>query len=182
MFTTPLLMSVWVVVSLSHFTRYASGGVTPWNAPWGNRLCINAPMLRRISAHNGSSFGSKTTHCVPRYRLSSRKSANRRTGTYFHSDASASLPTSVREPQTTLPAAGEGRRALTPSGLTIPFSPSVSFEVSSITPPSDASSPAGAFHTPREASVRAITPATEAAGGKAAGAPVSGSVILRYGK
>jgi hypothetical protein len=27
---------------------------------------MNAPTLRRICAHSGSSFGSKTTHCVPR--------------------------------------------------------------------------------------------------------------------
>ena len=27
---------------------------------------MNAPMLRRICAHSGSSLGSNTTHCVPR--------------------------------------------------------------------------------------------------------------------
>src|SRR5207344_3045680 len=49
----------------------------------------------------GSSLGSNTTHCVPRYRLSSRKSAVRRTGMYFHSEARRSLPCRVREPHAT---------------------------------------------------------------------------------
>ena len=66
MFTMPRLMSFCVVVSLSHLTKYASRGVVPWNAPWRNRLCMNAPTLSRICAHSGSSFGSNTTHCVPR--------------------------------------------------------------------------------------------------------------------
>src|SRR3569623_238985 len=48
---------------------------------------MKAPRLRRICAHSGSSLGSNTTHCVPRSRLSSRKSARRRTGRYFHSEA-----------------------------------------------------------------------------------------------
>jgi hypothetical protein len=33
-------------------------------------------------------LGSKTTHWVPRYTLSSKKSAVRRTGMYFHSSVS----------------------------------------------------------------------------------------------
>ena len=53
---------------------------------------MNAPTLSRICAHSGSSLGSNTTHCVPRYRLSSMNSAVRRTGTYFHSTASWSAP------------------------------------------------------------------------------------------
>ena len=64
---------------------------------------MKAPTLRRIWAQSGSSFGSKTTHCVPRYRLSSMNSARRRTGTYFHSLASWSAPSSVRAPQATVP-------------------------------------------------------------------------------
>ncbi len=59
-----------------------------WKAPWRNRSCMKAPMLSRICAHSGESFGSNTTHCVPRNRLSSMYSASRRTGRYFHSDAS----------------------------------------------------------------------------------------------
>src|SRR6266849_1398970 len=37
-----------------------------WKAPWRNRSCIKTPTLSRICAHSGSSFGSNTTHCVPR--------------------------------------------------------------------------------------------------------------------
>ena len=55
-------------------------GVLPWNAPCRNRSCMNAPTFSRICAHSGSSLGSNTTHCVPRYRLSSMNSASRRTG------------------------------------------------------------------------------------------------------
>ena len=43
---------------------------------------------------------------------SSMNSARRRTGTYFHSEASASAPASVRAPQTTWPYAGKLRRQL----------------------------------------------------------------------
>ena len=64
---------------------------------------MKAPMLSRICAHSGSSFGSNTTHCVPRYRLSSRNSAMRRTGMYFHSEPRSLSPCSVRAPQTTVP-------------------------------------------------------------------------------
>ena len=55
-------MSVWVVVSPSHLTKYASRGVEPWNAPLRNSVCMNAPTFSRICAHSGSSFGSNTTH------------------------------------------------------------------------------------------------------------------------
>ena len=47
-----------------------------------------------------------------------------------------------------------------PSGLSSPFSASVISTLSPATPFSEASSPAGAFQTPRWPSVRAITPAT----------------------
>jgi hypothetical protein len=36
---------------------------------------MNAPTFSRISAHSGSSFGSKTTHLRARNRLSSMNSA-----------------------------------------------------------------------------------------------------------
>ena len=88
---------------------------------------MNAPTLSRICAHSGSSFGSNTTHCVPRYRLSSMNSASRRTGTYLYSSASWSAPRSVRAPQTTRPMTGKMRRQLMPSGLSMPFSASVRF-------------------------------------------------------
>ena len=78
----------------------------------------------------------------------------RRTGTYFHSLASWSAPSSVRAPHETLPNTGKVRRQLMPSGLSAPFSASVSSAVR-LAPRSAASVPAGAFHTPRVASVRA---------------------------
>ncbi len=79
---------------------------------------------------------------------------------YFHSDARRSSPLSVREPQTTRPAAGIARRQLIPSGFSSPFSASVRGTLSSGTPIRVASKPAGAFHTPRCVSVRAKIPAT----------------------
>ena len=44
---------------------------------------MNAPTFSRIWAQSGASFGSKTTHCVPRYNDSSRKSAVRRTALFL---------------------------------------------------------------------------------------------------
>ena len=89
---------------------------------------MNAPTFSRICAHSGSSFGSNTTHWVLRYRLSSRNSASRRTGTYFHSSASTSSPRRVRAPQTTVPMPRKVRRQLMPRGLSRPFSASVSVD------------------------------------------------------
>ena len=54
---------------------------------------------------------------------------------------------------------GKLRRQLTPIGFSSPCSWSLSLTVSASTPASEASMPAGAFHTPRLASVLAITPA-----------------------
>ena len=51
--------------------------------------------------------------------------AMRRTGMYFHSEASRSLPCKVREPHITRPAAGMALRQLIPSGFSSPFSGSV---------------------------------------------------------
>src|SRR6184192_2043278 len=127
---------------------------------------MNAPMLSRICAQSGSSLGSKTTHCVPRQRLSSRKSAVRRTGMYFHSEASRSSPCNVRAPQMIRPLAGMERKQLMPNGFSSPFSASFRFTLSSGTPTKVASKPAGAFQTPRCASVRAKTPATAPHGAK----------------
>ena len=73
---------------------------------------MNAPTLSRMAAHSGSSFGSNTTHWVPRYRLSSMNSAVRRTGTYFHWSASRSAPRSVLAPHTTGPTDGERTQAV----------------------------------------------------------------------
>ena len=88
---------------------------------------MNEPTFSRIAAHSGSSFGSNTTHLVPRYRLSSRKSAVRRTGTYFHWLASASAPASVRAPHEHAAVDGNVRKQFRPSGLSRPFSGSVSW-------------------------------------------------------
>jgi hypothetical protein len=65
----------------------------------------------------------------------------------------------------------------------MPFWPSVSFAFSSCTPPTPASRPAGAFQTPRAASVRAMTPAIAPDGGKSTSASFcSGSAARMYGK
>ena len=87
-------------------------------------------------------------------------SAVRRTGTYLYSSAAASAPRSVRAPHTTRPNTAKLRRQLTPCWLSRPHCRSVSPTVSPAVPLSDASVPAGAFHTPRVVSVRASTPAT----------------------
>ena len=66
MLTMPLSMSVCVVVSASHLTKNASRGVVPANAPCWKRVLRNEPTFSRIDAHSAASFGSNTTHCVPR--------------------------------------------------------------------------------------------------------------------
>ena len=133
----PRLMSVCVVVSLSHLTKYASRGVVPWNAPCRNRLCMNAPTLSRICAHSGSSLGSNTTHCVPAVEalLEEQRGAPHRDVLPL-----ARQPVGARagcaRPRPRGPAPGTARRQLTPSGLSWPFSPSVSGTVSAGTPSS----------------------------------------------
>ena len=100
--------------------------------------------------------------------------ASRRIGRYFHWSASRSAPRRVRAPHTTGPMTAKLRRQLTPRGLSSPLS--LSLRVSGLPEPSrpvarpvtpfrDASVPAGAFHTPRETSVRAAIPATVPHGG-----------------
>ena len=91
---------------------------------------------------------------------------------------------SVRAPQTTWPDAGNVRRQLTPSGLSRPFSASVSVHrASSGTPTSVASRPAGAFQTPR-VGVGARDHAGDRAArgeGLAGGSPCSGSAAACAG-
>ena len=74
---------------------------------------MNAPTLSRICAHSGSSFGSNTTHCVPRIQAlldeQRRAGAPGRTSTR---DASWSAPRSVRAPQTTRPMTGKRAQAV----------------------------------------------------------------------
>ena len=111
------------------------------------------------------------------------KSAVRRTGMYLYSSAAASAPRSVRAPHTTVPKTGSVRRQLMPSGLSRPFSASVVFSCRPATPSSPASVPAGAFQTPRCASVRAITPAIMPLAGNVSIWPSSiGSACLIRGK
>src|SRR4029453_10459621 len=92
--------------------------------------------------------------------LSSRNKAMRRTGMYFHSDANSSAPFSVLAPHATMPKTGNERRQLMPRGFSNPFSLSVSLYSSAMPPFNPASAPAGAFQTPRLASVRENRPAT----------------------
>src|SRR5437016_1206767 len=115
--------------------------------------------------------------------LSSRNKAMRRTGTYFHSDANSSAPSSVLAPHTTVPNMGNERRQLMPRGFSNPFSVSVSWYPSAVTPFNVASVPAGAFQTPRVASLRANRPATAPLGGDNLSGPLfNGSAILIQGK
>ena len=65
MLTTPLSMSICVVVSLPQRTKKASSGVRPWNAPARNWVSMKERMLSRRLAQSGSSFGSKTAHWMP---------------------------------------------------------------------------------------------------------------------
>ena len=89
---------------------------------------------------------------------------------YLNSDESESSPFSVRDPQTTMPAAGKLRSTLMPCGLSWPERLSstggapigLARPVIAVMP---ASRPAGAFQMPREVSMRAITPATAPQGG-----------------
>ena len=81
----------------------------------------------------------------------------------------------------TVPLAGNERRTLTPLGLSVPWRMSVIFPESTtpVVLRIGDSRPAGAFHTPRVASVRAITPATKPLGGRSAVCPVIGSLVFR---
>jgi hypothetical protein len=85
---------------------------------------------------------------------------------------------------------GKLRRQLTPSGLSWPLSLSARFSgrppatpTRLVTPTSDAAVPAGAFQTPREASVLAMTPAMVPQGGTVISSPFcDGSAIWTPGK
>ena len=114
--------------------------------------------------------------------LCSMKMAVRRTGTYRYS-GSACVAT-VRAPQMTMPEAGKTRMTFTPIGLRVSCSASVISLVNPTAPPMFASVPAGAFQTPRLASIRAYIPATYPDGGSRIGSgetPV-GSIALSHGK
>jgi len=124
MFDDALLTSSWVVVSRSHFTRLARVAICRERALHEEGVHERAH-VRRICAHNASSFGSKTTHvCRVQTLLDVERQAL--DGMYLYSDVIWSAPRSVRAPQETTPNTGNTRRQLTPSGFRIPFSPSVS--------------------------------------------------------
>ena len=92
-------------------------------------------------------------------------------------------PRACARPRRRCPTVGNVRRQLTPSGLRSRSRRRSASPSARCTPESPASRPAGAFHTPRAASVRAITPATAPHGGKSATAPpASGSAARKYGK
>src|SRR4051794_39322288 len=95
--------------------------------------------------------------------------AVRRTARYLHSLARLSAPFKVREPHTTGPVLAKTRRQFTPNGLIAPFSGSLRLTSRPSAPLSVALIPAADFHTPRDASVRAITPATAPQGAKDSG-------------
>src|SRR5258708_28323469 len=78
---------------------------------------------------------------------------------------------------------GRVRRQFTPSGLSVPCLGSVIRPLATTPTVFDtsASYPAGAFHTPRLVSSRAITPATKPDGGITRGSPVAGEPARREG-
>ena len=178
MLTIPASISSCVIESRSHFTKNASDGVMPWNAPCRKRACRNHPAEFRISAHRTSSLGSKTTHASPRERLSSMNSASRRIVTYFHPEAALSAPSRVRAPQTIVPTPGNVRSVLTPSSLRDRASSRDSVVARPVAPTIAASRPAGARQTPRVRSDRAMIPATAPDGASSCGAPPPGATSL----
>src|SRR5450631_4212293 len=129
---------------------------------------------------SGSSLGSNTAHWIPLYTLTRSMIAVRRTGMYRHCGSDDT----VRAPNETTPAAGNRRITSTPSGFRVPCSTSLSSTASPTTPFRLASTPAGAFQTPRVASMRAYSPARYPDGGSRIGSwdtPV-GSSALTHGK
>ena len=127
----PRLMSVCVVVSPSHLTKYASRGVVPWNAPWRNRFCMNAPTFEPDLRPQRLVVRLEHDPLRAADRGSPRGTAPvRRTGTYFHSRRQrVGAARACARPRRRCPTTGKVRRQLTPSGLSTPFSPSVSFDL-----------------------------------------------------
>ena len=74
------------------------------------------------------------------------------------------------------------RRQLIPRAFSRSLSRAEMLTVNPVTPSSTASGPAGAFQTPRVASVRAITPAAAPEGAYAWIVPVVGFGLSRRGK
>src|SRR5271157_624325 len=92
--------------------------------------------------------------------------------------------TSVLAPYTTVPVAWKLRMQLIESRFSTPCCGSFIKPVATgpVVPSSGVPIPAGAFHTPRALSVVAYAPATYPLGATAIGSPLTGSVVLRYGK
>src|SRR3989442_6204968 len=106
------------------------------------------------------------------------KSAVRRTDTYFQSPSGAT----VREPHTTTPTFETERIVFTPAAARDSASCSETCASTPVTPTSLAPTPAGACHTPRSTSVRAISPATAPLGAHDRGPPLTGSTTVTDGK
>ena len=134
-----------------------------------------------MAIHSGSSFGSNTTQRRLANSVCSMNRVIRRTGTYIDWAKAVFLATIVRAPHTTVPIPAKLRRQLTASRLSTPCCGS--FMIPLATGPVVLSTvvakPAGAFQTPRAASVRANIPATKPLGATAMVFPVTGSVELR---
>src|SRR6266851_9257256 len=108
--------------------------------------------------------------------------ARRRIGTYLYSGSERVAK--VRAPQITIPEEGKNRIAFTPMGFSVSCSASVRTLTNPTAPLRFASVPAGAFQTPRRASIRAYVPVTYPDAGTGMGVteePV-GSVAFNHGK
>ena len=120
---------------------------------------MNALMFMRICAHSG--FGIRLEDHPLRSAIERLFQEQRHAP---HRDVGPVAVTGVVEardrarPQITKPA-GMRRKQFTPSGLRTPFCLSVRMTSRSIAPTKAVLSPAGAFHTPRAASVDAYMPA-----------------------
>ena len=105
-------MSSCVIVVRSHFTKNASRGVAPTNAPIAEEVVQECSgLLPQHRPQRLPTLDASLRRFIRRSRDDaasddSTYSASRRTGTYFHSEASASSPISVRAPHTTTPSTG----------------------------------------------------------------------------
>src|SRR5438874_13827362 len=129
-------------------------GLFPASAPCRNRPNRKSATLARIRSHSEGPFGSNTVHCRPRVMLSSINSSRRRTGRYLYGSAT-SFPANVRAPQTTMAPAGSARRPFSPMASIAASCASDNATLNPCAPRTVASVPAGAFQTPRAASMRA---------------------------
>ena len=80
----PASMSAGVIVSGLHRTRNACSSEDPWRAPLRQIIARKSDIVSLTRAQVVSSYGSKTTHCVPSRSDSSIMMNKRRTLTYRH--------------------------------------------------------------------------------------------------